>query len=138
MSADYCVIPKDIKIYGRKQTFQESIVKHQISFLVFALFLSVSASAADQPQWGEYGTRNMVSGETGLPDSFDAGSRDSQTGLVDITTTKNVRWTAPVGEIVYGTPIVAEGKVFVGVTNSTRQEIPQLQGDRGVLVCLDE
>ena len=117
-------------------------MKHPITVLVFALFLphflSVGAFAADQPQWGEYGTRNMISGETGLPDSFNAGNRDSMTGLVDPTTTKNVRWTAPVGEIVYGTPIVAEGKVFVGVTDSMRQEIPQLQGDRGVLVCLDE
>jgi len=75
-------------------------LKHTIAFLVFALFLSDDVFAADQPQWGEYGTRNMVSSETGLPDSFDAGRRNPQTGLVDPTTTKNVRWTAPVGEIV--------------------------------------
>ena len=29
------------------------------------------ALAADQPQWGQAWSRNMVSAERGLPDSFD-------------------------------------------------------------------
>lgn len=104
---------------------------------VFCFGTAVS-QAADTPQWGEYGTRNMVSSETNLPDSFDAGRRDPKTGRIDPASTKNVKWTAPLGQIVYGTPIVAEGKVFVGTTNSLQPNRPELQGDRGVLACFDE
>ena len=38
-----------------------------ISFCI----LAVSLSAADQPQWGQAWSRNMVSAERGLPAEFD-------------------------------------------------------------------
>ncbi len=95
------------------------------------------ACAADQPQWGERFTRNMVSSETNLPDHWNAGHMDSRTGQIDLSTTQNVRWVAPLGEAVHGTPIVAEGCVLVG-SNGTQSKRPQLQGDIGVLTCLDE
>jgi len=83
------------------------------------------AHAADQPQWGEQHSRNMVSGETGLPSSF-----DPETGL-------NIKWTAPLGDNAYSSPIVAAGKVFVGASNRTPRD-PRHEGDRAVLLCLDE
>ena len=43
------------------------------------------ALAGDQPQWGQAWSRNMVSNEKGLPDSF-----DPKTG-------RNIRWTANLG-----------------------------------------
>ena len=84
-----------------------------------------SALAADQPQWGERHTRNQVSPETGLPDTFDPA-----TGL-------NVKWVAPLGTQSYCTPIVAGGRVYIG-TNNERPRDARHKGDRAILLCLDE
>jgi outer membrane protein assembly factor BamB len=83
------------------------------------------AFAADQPQWGERQTRNMVSDETGLPDRF-----DPKTG-------ENVKWSVPLGEECYATPVVAGGRVLVGSNNAEPRD-PRHQGDRGVTLCLNE
>jgi outer membrane protein assembly factor BamB len=93
--------------------------------------------AADQPQWGQQYTRNMVSQEKGLPVWFDPGERDNQSGAINPATTKNVKWTATLGTITYGVPVVAGGRVFVGTNNGTPRD-PRLGGDRGVLMCFDE
>ena len=86
---------------------------------------SLPCLAADQPQWGEAWSRNMVSAERGLPDSF-----DPRTG-------RHVRWRAALGTESYSTPIVARGKVYIG-TNNGQPRDPRHQGDRGVMLCLDE
>jgi len=87
--------------------------------------LVLVAAAADQPQWGQAWSRNMVSAETGLPDTF-----DPKTG-------RNVKWTATLGSETYSTPVVASGRVFIG-TNNDHPRDPKHQGDRGVLMCFDE
>ena len=108
---------------------------------VLAMLLELAAPsslpAADQPQWGQQGSRNMVSAEKGLPAWFDPGQRDPDTGRIDPQSTKNVKWTAPLGNITYGSPIVAGGRVFVGTNNNAPRD-PRLPGDRGVLMCFDE
>lgn len=81
--------------------------------------------AADQPQWGQRHSRNMVSAETGLPDRFDPAG-----GL-------NVRWNAALGSECYATPVVAGGQVLLG-TNNDQPRDPRHQGDRGVLMCFRE
>ena len=93
-----------------------------------ALVLFVFAIGADQPQWGAWGTRNMVSAETGLPESFDPASG------------KNVKWSVPTGTRTYGTPVVARGRVLVGTNNGAPRDPRHStgNGDRGVLFCLDE
>lgn len=80
---------------------------------------------ADQPQWGERFTRNMVSPETGLPAAFDPG------------TGENIAWTAPLGTKTYAVPIVARGRVFIG-TNNGQPRDPRHAGDRSILLCLGE
>ncbi len=94
------------------------------SVLVLLTVVS-SVWAADQPQWGERDSRNMVSGETGLPEGFDPA------------TGKNVKWSVPLGQDCYATPVVAEGKVLIG-TNNEQPRDPRHDGDRGVLMCLNE
>jgi outer membrane protein assembly factor BamB len=93
--------------------------------LVITLWAARGAWAADRPQWGERYSRNMVSDEAGLPDGF-----DTQSG-------RNVRWAAPLGTQCWSTPVVAQGKVFIG-TNNDEPRDDRHQGDRGVLMCLDE
>jgi outer membrane protein assembly factor BamB len=67
----------------------------------------------------------MVSEETGLPDGFDPA------------TGKNLKWTAALGTECWATPVVAGGKVLIGTNNGEPRD-PKHQGDRGVLMCLNE
>jgi outer membrane protein assembly factor BamB len=83
------------------------------------------ARAADQSHWGQAWTRNMVSAERGLPDSF-----DPRTG-------SNILWSAELGTETHATPVVAGGRVYIGTNNGHPRDSAQ-QGDRGVLMCFDE
>src|SRR5438445_3821384 len=90
-----------------------------VASLNFPLF------ASDQPQWGQAWSRNMVSEERNLPDSF-----DPQTG-------KNIKWIAKLGTETHSTPVIAGGRVFIGTNNGDPRD-PKHQGDRGVLMCFEE
>ncbi len=94
-----------------------------------ALLVSAPATralrAADQPQWGQAWTRNLVSGERGLPDQF-----DPRTG-------HNVKWVIPLGSEAHASPVVGSDRILIG-TNNQEPRDPRHQGDRGVLFCLDE
>ena len=104
--------------------------------VVCFLVCAAQAPAADQPQVGQYGSRNVVSDETGLLADFDPGQRGKD-GQVDLATTRNVKWVARLGNQSYGTPVIAGGKVFVGTNNDAPRD-PRIEGDRGVLMCFDE
>jgi outer membrane protein assembly factor BamB len=101
------------------------------------LAIQAGASAADQPQWGQPESFNMVSAEKNLPIDFDPGQKNPKTGEIDPATTRNVKWTARLGNQTYGTPVVAGGKVFVGTNNEAPRD-ERIQGDRGVLMCFDD
>ncbi len=107
-----------------------------LSGLYLALF-SPQAGGEDQPQWGQRLTRNMVSAETGLPETFDPGKKDYSTDQIDLATTGNVKWVAQLGRVTYGSPIVAGGRVFVGTNNDIPRD-ERIVGDRGILMCFDE
>lgn len=95
------------------------------ALLNVALATALCARAADQPQWGQAWSRNMVSAERHLPDSF-----DPKTG-------RNIKWSAKLGTETHSTPVVAGGRVYVGTNNGEPRD-PKHQGDRGVLMCFDE
>lgn len=95
-----------------------------VACLAIVAAAAPAAQAADQPQWGQRHTRNMVSTETGLPDRFDPASG------------QNVKWSAALGTECYSTPVVAGGRVLVG-TNNHQPRDPRHQGDRGVLMCFN-
>lgn len=100
--------------------------KRLFGLLLLALVPAARAGGpSDQPQWGQRHSRNMISDQRGLPDSFEPASG------------KNVKWSVPLGTESYGTPVVAGGKVLIG-TNNGRPRDPKHQGDRGVLLCLNE
>ena len=81
--------------------------------------------AADQPQWGQAWTRNLVSGERRLPGAF------------DVAAGRHVKWSAALGTESHSTPVVAAGRIFVGTNNGEPRD-PKHEGDRGVVMCLDE
>jgi outer membrane protein assembly factor BamB len=96
-----------------------------VAGLAFTSLAATSALPADQPQWGQAWTRNMVSHERGLPDSFDPRSG------------RNLKWTARIGTETHSTPIVANGRIYLGTNNGEPRD-PKHQGDRGVLMCFNE
>lgn len=96
-------------------------VKH----LILPILFCAPALAADQPQWGQAWSRNMVSSETNLPETFDPASG------------KNLRWTVKLGTEGHSTPVVAGGKIYLGTNNGAPRD-PKHQGDRGVFCCLEE
>lgn len=93
----------------------------------FSLFISLSCKAqgSDSPQWGEKHSRNMISGEKGLPSKF-----NPETG-------ENIKWSVSIGSDAYATPVVSGGKVFIGANNADERDARH-KGDRGVLLCLNE
>jgi outer membrane protein assembly factor BamB len=103
--------------------------KRTPSLFVSLLLLNVSiwyaVWADDQTQWGQRYSRNMVSSEKGLPDSFDPDSA------------KNIKWVAELGTQTYSTPVVAGGKVLIGTNNENPRDARH-KGDRAVLMCFNE
>jgi len=100
-----------------------------IGVLLAVLALGCTAAlGADWVQWGGRPDKNMVSAETGLPDTFTPGEKDPQGAGIKMETTQNVRWAARLGAMTCSTPAVAGGKVFVGT----------MRDDCGALLCLDE
>ncbi|MDB6053411.1 MAG: outer rane biosis protein BamB [Verrucomicrobiales bacterium] len=94
--------------------------------------------AQDWPRWGGNDPgRNMYSPAKGLPADFDPGKPKTGTDEIDLKTTKNVKWVAKLGSQSYGNPVVAGGKVYVGTNNEFPRD-PKQQGDRSILLCLNE
>ena len=88
----------------------------------------VALHAADWPQWGGTACKDMVSPEENLPETFVPGNKHPQGGGILMSTTKNVKWAARIGDFSCGTPTVAGGKVLVG----------GMIDEQGVLKCFDE
>ncbi|MBC8469405.1 MAG: PQQ-binding-like beta-propeller repeat protein [Planctomycetes bacterium] len=104
---------------------EKKLSKLSIPTLIFSLIVISAVYADDQPQWGQRYSRNMVSDETHLPESFDPA------------TGKNIKWIADLGTETYSTPVVSGGRVLIGTNNNIPRD-PRHKGDRGVLLCLDE
>lgn len=97
----------------------------------FAIFLVAPLSllhAADWPQWGGTASRNMVSAEKNLPETFVPGQKGTQGEGVLLDTTRNVKWAVRIGDFSCGTPAVAGGKVFIA----------GMLKRQGVMNCFDE
>lgn len=101
------------------------------------LAATAPAFAADHPLWGVDTSRNMISSEIGLPDTFDPGKFKPNTEEVDMATTKNVKWVVKIGSQCYGNPTVSGGRVFVGTNNESPRD-PKTVGDRGIVMCFEE
>ena len=127
--------------------------------LAAALVATASLNAADYTQWGGGNTRNMVSEEKGLPIDFNPGKKygpkaaPKEAGRlrpnaqdankaqgaedIDMSTTKNCLWVAKLGSQTYGTPMIANGQVYVGTNNESPRDQKSI-GDRGIMMVFDE
>jgi len=98
--------------------------------------LAVSAQAADWPVWGRNASRNMASDEKGAPTEWDIGQMD-ENEVVDMNSTRDVKWVAKIGSQAYGNVTVGNGKVLIGTNNESPRD-PKKKGDRGVVYCFNE
>ena len=104
--------------------------------LLAFLLVAKTTFAADWPIWGGNGSRNMVSFEKGINLDFDPGRMDEDE-VVDMKTTKNIKWIAKLGSQAYGNVTVADGRVYAGTNNESPRD-PTKKGDRGIVMCFDE
>jgi outer membrane protein assembly factor BamB len=106
-------------------------IRYQRAFLrlavaaVAGVAFGTPASAQDHVMWGGTPSRNMVSEGKNPPTEW------------DVKTGQNIKWTARLGSQSYGSPIVANGIVFVGTNNEARYD-PSYTKDAGVFLALDE
>ncbi len=81
----------------------------------------------DWSQWGGSSARNNTPAGIKIPLEW-----DSKTGI-------NVRWSMPLGSESFGSPVVANGKVFVGTNNGAAYTTRfSSTVDLGVLLCFKE
>lgn len=94
--------------------------------------------ADDWTQWGGSDDRNMVSTEKGIPGpGMKAGKFKKGTEETDMSTTKHLKWVTKLGSQTYGTPTIADGRVYVGTNNESPRD-PNHVGDRGNMMVFDE
>lgn len=81
----------------------------------------------DWPQLGGTSIRNATPFGRGIPVDWDTDSG------------KNIKWSVRLGSQTYGSPVIANGRVFVGTNNgaSLVERFPNTV-DRGCVVCLEE
>jgi outer membrane protein assembly factor BamB len=111
----------------------------RIAVTLWILGTSLSALAADWPQWGGTNSRNMVSAEKALPESF-VPDKEGTTGQANgHENAKGIKWVVKVGAFAYGNPTVAGGRVFVGTDAQTLSADPRFKALKGGLIkCFDE
>lgn len=91
---------------------------------------ATAARAADWPSWGGQPSRNMASAtERGLPAWYSVGEKTPR-GDIDLATTKNVKWVAKLGAGTFGSPVVSQGRVFIGAVGDSAAE--------AAVLCFDE
>ncbi|MDD4870600.1 MAG: PQQ-binding-like beta-propeller repeat protein [Kiritimatiellae bacterium] len=87
-------------------------------------------SAKDWPEWCGQASRNMaVKSDQKLPDSVDCNV-ESDASEVNLQSTKNVKWVARIGRRTTGSPVVSQGRVFIGTVWKG--------GGEACFLCLDE
>lgn len=80
----------------------------------------------DSPQLGRSPYRNNVSDARNIPSEW------------DVTTGWNIKWSTKLGSQTFSSPVVANGKVFIGSNNArgnVKRYSPQV--DLGVLLCFN-
>ncbi len=83
-------------------------------------------------RWGDARralSRNLVNlGDKGILSDFAVRPKGKE---------RNVKWSAPLGTLAYGGPVVAGGRIFVG-TNNNKPRDKSIKGDKGVVMCFRE
>jgi len=87
--------------------------------------------------WGGTLDKNMASPATGMDFDVEPGKKVPGTEEVDLSTAKGLKWATKLGSQSYGTPTIANGRIYVGTNNESPRDEANI-GDRGVIYCFDE
>ena len=120
------------------RNIQQNLVKMAAFFCAASAVFGAATGcpAGDWPMWGGTPSRGMAADEKGLPADPDPGQKQSN-GQFDPATARNLKWAFRLGTITCGSPVIADGKVFVG-TNNGSLGTSRFRGDYGILLCLNE
>ena len=101
--------------------------------------LAAVTQADDWPMLGLDRTRNSVSTERRPPVDWNVGKFDRATGTWDHTSSRNIKWARPLGPNTFGTPVIADGHVYIGTGNAGEylKRYPK-SVDLGCLLCFRE
>jgi outer membrane protein assembly factor BamB len=93
----------------------------------------LDVAPTDWPQWGGTSLRNNTPQGRNIPAEFVVPEPDDP----DVKP-RNIKWSAPLGTMTFGSPIVVGGRVFVG-TNNGSGLVPRFPADTdlGCLVAFD-
>src|SRR5262249_21851854 len=97
------------------------------------IFVPFPSRADDWPMWGRDRSHNAVSPEKGAPVDFAFEVRDDKGKITPPA--KNILWSVPAGGRAVGTPVVADGLIWVGTTGRLD---PKKKEDEAVLMCFRE
>jgi outer membrane protein assembly factor BamB len=83
-------------------------------------------------------TRNSASSEKNPPIDWNVGDFDRHGKWID-TQARNIKWVARLGSMTHGTPVVANGRIFIGTNNGAGylNRYPA-NVDLGCLLCFRE
>jgi outer membrane protein assembly factor BamB len=107
--------------------------------ILLALGFASAAHAGDWPQWGGSPSRCGVSDAKNLPTEWTVGEFDSESGRWLNKDAQNIRWVAKLGSTTYGTPTVADGRVYCATNNGggwLKKYPPDF--DLGCLLCFQQ
>ena len=95
--------------------------------------------AEDWSMFGRTPTRNPVVSAGNAPIDWNIGQFDRQTGEWDSSGANNIKWRVRLGSQTYGTPVVADGQLYVGTNNGAGylERYPR-STDLGCLLCFRE
>ena len=98
--------------------------------------LRAAEPTRDWPMWGGTPRRHNATVARQTPLSWDAGAFDRETRLWVKEESRNIKWVARLGSQTYGTPVVADGRVFIGTNNAAGylERYPN-DVDLGCLLC---
>ncbi len=101
-----------------------------------SLFLVLLFAGADWPQWGGTPARSGSATGKNIPAQWNVGQFEPKTGRWLSNSAQNIRWVARLGSTTYGSPVIADGKVFCATNNGAGwlQRYPP-QVDLGCLLC---
>ena len=111
-----------------------------LSLLLFVMILSIPIPirGEDWPMFGRDGTRNPVSPEQRSPTSWEIGTEDDSKPPQRIKRTqRNIKWSANLGTMTFGDPVVSNGMIWVGTNNGYPSE-DRGRVDASVLACFRE
>lgn len=89
--------------------------------------VALRVAAGDSPEFCGSHSKNMVSDERNLPATFSFGEKDNGNGWIIAGSGSNMAWGVKINMVMYPSPSVAVGKVYVGGGEKTK----------GTFTCLD-